>query len=859
MQQSNTKSKSKRKEFKTKQGDTQKSIVYGPVTVALRIVHNSAIITPITSITTTTSKTATQLTSEVSETPAAHTTKFITFCEIVSENVCCHSIVLFTGCGGGIHNATKNCFIEVIYDDVGTEIKGNSKVDTFLLNCCQLQHYHHTDILDSSKEYCYYSKTMSTSVNNASSVLPTSGSSSNSNEKKKPTAPAAPGTDVPGSTSNNNVFGQWAMKQTKGMIHQLTTRKYGLPDKTVASQILMYRQLLHTSCRPGLKLSRKYQGTPAQLAVRHMPWWSKDIDPNNPGKFLSMADTGIMLLSYDNLISRLWYAMIRPTATMKDDDDDALLIDTATTAAGAAKEEETVTTLDDDNEKKTDLSETTATKSKQQHQQKPSPPVPHSDWVDTIGFQQPDPVTDFRSGGMLSLALLVHIVESCPSTFARFDRNTNTNGNSASVLPFGITCINITDMISKFLMLSKSTDRMDALLSQKPFWYMFTNPSAILVVQELALNMLADVVDEIVTVRQLQHTLSTSSATKKPTSDSNNDDSEQKQPTDSTGAAPAAIDLLDSNSMTTDHQDSTTTTPSHPQQPDTNELSAENASDAFVKQDDGDDETKKFITVFDFSHILSVTERRVEYDLLGAGPRSIGDLRTIHTKLIMKYKIQLSNKLQQIRKDHFTASSLAVLPPSLSAARSSGIGVVIPSTITTTSTNNNTATTARESDESNASVSGIVDVSSMMKDQMKKNLNGFGAMSRNVYTSIKEKTSTPSASAAATNTSSRFNTFATKFVNGVVNTASTASATEASTDSNDVSVDATSTIDFLDNNNTAAVTASVDSGDDDVVVDTTDTELQAAMDLINSDEFVIDGFSIGDNDTDDDEIVDVDL
>ena len=28
----------------------------------------------------------------------------------------------------------------------------------------------------------------------------------------------------------------------------------------------------------------------------------------------------------------------------------------------------------------------------------------------------------------------------------------------ASVLPFGITCINVTDMISKFLMLAKSTD-----------------------------------------------------------------------------------------------------------------------------------------------------------------------------------------------------------------------------------------------------------------------------------------------------------------------------------------------------------------------------------------------------------------
>jgi hypothetical protein len=58
-------------------------------------------------------------------------------------------------------------------------------------------------------------------------------------------------------------------------LQSITTRKYTLPDKTVASQVLMYRQLLHTKCRPGLKLSRPYQETPAQKAVMHMPWWSE--------------------------------------------------------------------------------------------------------------------------------------------------------------------------------------------------------------------------------------------------------------------------------------------------------------------------------------------------------------------------------------------------------------------------------------------------------------------------------------------------------------------------------------------------------------------------------------------------------
>ena len=30
------------------------------------------------------------------------------------------------------------------------------------------------------------------------------------------------------------------------------------------------------------------------------------------------------------------------------------------------------------------------------------PPVPHNFWVDRLGFQQDDPVTDFRSGGVSS-------------------------------------------------------------------------------------------------------------------------------------------------------------------------------------------------------------------------------------------------------------------------------------------------------------------------------------------------------------------------------------------------------------------------------------------------------------------------
>jgi hypothetical protein len=52
-------------------------------------------------------------------------------------------------------------------------------------------------------------------------------------------------------------------------------------------------------------------------------------------------------------------------------------------------------------------------------------------------------------------------------------------------------------------MLAKSVDRMDALLSQKPFWRMFADPNAILVLQELSMSMLCDVVVELGRERKL--------------------------------------------------------------------------------------------------------------------------------------------------------------------------------------------------------------------------------------------------------------------------------------------------------------------------------------------------------------------
>lgn len=70
----------------------------------------------------------------------------------------------------------------------------------------------------------------------------------------------------------------------KASLQGFTTPKYSMPDKTVASQVLMYRQLLHTKCKPGLRLSRPYEGTPAQQAVLHMPVSNDLASSTVPGK-----------------------------------------------------------------------------------------------------------------------------------------------------------------------------------------------------------------------------------------------------------------------------------------------------------------------------------------------------------------------------------------------------------------------------------------------------------------------------------------------------------------------------------------------------------------------------------------------
>ena len=54
--------------------------------------------------------------------------------------------------------------------------------------------------------------------------------------------------------------------------------------------------------------------------------------------------------------------------------------------------------------------------------------------------------------------------------------------------------------------------------------------------------------------------------------------------------------------------------------------------------------------MFDFSTILERTERRLRDDLLGAGPKTVDELRSIEGRLRIKYKNQLERKIQRAKE-----------------------------------------------------------------------------------------------------------------------------------------------------------------------------------------------------------------
>jgi len=154
--------------------------------------------------------------------------------------------------------------------------------------------------------------------------------------------------------------------------------------------------------------------------------------------------------------------------------------------------------------------------------------------------------------------------------------------DDASVLPFGITCINITDMLAKFLLFSKAIDKMDALLSAKPFWKMFIDPNAMLVLQEVSLDLLCDVCVELGRERRIKKLVGTGK--------------KGEEANDVPSGMPGSQDGK--------------------------------------------------VTVFDFSEIMERTERRVGDEVLGPGPRNVDELRAIARRVKSKYlmRIQLKEK-----------------------------------------------------------------------------------------------------------------------------------------------------------------------------------------------------------------------
>ena len=168
-------------------------------------------------------------------------------------------------------------------------------------------------------------------------------------------------------------------------------KSHTIPDKAVASQVLMYRQILHTECKPGLRLSRNYEGTDAQRKVKHMPWWEQGVESSRK-----------MVISYNNLIVRLWLnGAIMPFV------DGGYASDFV--GVSVPKDDEDGNDNNDDNNSKNNgdddnRSETTNTPTNHIDTLIDSnglPPIPHHYWVDRLGFQQTDPVTDFRSGKIL--------------------------------------------------------------------------------------------------------------------------------------------------------------------------------------------------------------------------------------------------------------------------------------------------------------------------------------------------------------------------------------------------------------------------------------------------------------------------
>lgn len=288
------------------------------------------------------------------------------------------------------------------------------------------------------------------------------------------------------------------------------------PDATVCYHLLLYRDLLDNPCGEGVKFSPKKKPSSDYRArvdaVANMPWWC------------AMGANNVPSLSYDNLLVRLWKSgVVRPYR-----EDNAHDI----------------------------VEEALA--------------VPHEHWVSRLGFQETDPSTDFRSGGLLGLACLVYVCEEREDVRRRF---VSRDGDLGCLLPLAGTSINVTNMIADILMLKQSVESVDALLRPRKFWGVFRNPMALLVLQALCMDLLADVVVEMKTERKIEM-----------------------------------------------------------------EEKVKGGEDGFEDEEDEIPSHNGKVTTFDFPFILERTKRRVVEDLLGAGPTTIDEMRSIAKGLRKGFK-----------------------------------------------------------------------------------------------------------------------------------------------------------------------------------------------------------------------------
>lgn len=285
------------------------------------------------------------------------------------------------------------------------------------------------------------------------------------------------------------------------------------PDATVCYHLLLYRDLIDSPCGEGVTFRPKRRPPPDYRAradaVPKLTWW------------YAMEANNVPILSYDNLLRRLWKSgVIRPYQQGSDEHVLALA-------------------------------------------------VPHEHWL-RLGFQETDPSTDFRSGGLLGLACLVYVCEKREDVRRRF---TAEDGDVGGILPLAGTSINVTNMIADILMLKQSVESVDALLRPRKFWGVFLDPMALLVLHGLCLDFLADVVVEIRTERKKEM-----------------------------------------------------------------EAKEKEGEEGFEDEEDEYPTHGGKVSAFDFPLILERTKRRIEEDLLGAGPTSIKELQAIAQELRTSYK-----------------------------------------------------------------------------------------------------------------------------------------------------------------------------------------------------------------------------